>query len=264
MPTPNITYKYRDWKDDYHIRFLSQREIYLASPSDINDPYDCTIPNDLSLLDTDEKRGKFIDESNFNQSIKPSMNRALQRAARQALIKKIKTNTEYFQNKLERIYLEKGDRYFGIFSTSLIWNNIQMWSYYSSNHSGFCVGLDGNLLFDSLPSCKSAPVNYPKDFPKIDPLGDFIQNSFESTHTKDINWKHEKEYRYFCNLNIPYKDNNSRIITLPKDCFKELIIGLKFPDKDIDNIRQYADVLEVPLYKIKKSNKQFKLNRIKI
>jgi hypothetical protein len=137
-------------------------------------------------------------------------------------------------------------------------------SNYAENHSGFCVGLDGERIFEKLPSCKSAPINYSEIFPSIDPLGDIIQTSFESTHTKDINWKHEKEYRYFSNLFIPSKENKSREIILDKECFKEIIIGLKFPDKDLDKIKEYSMDLEVTLYKIVKSNTGFKLKREEI
>ncbi len=97
--------------------------------------------------------------------------------------------------------------------------------YYAENHSCFCVGLDGDRILEKLPGCKSAPINYSEIFPRIDPLGDIIQTSFESTHTKDINWNHEKEFRYFSNFFIPVKENKSRVIILDKECFKEIIIG---------------------------------------
>jgi len=39
---PRYLYKFRYFdKDDYHLRILTQNEIFFASPSLFNDPYDC-------------------------------------------------------------------------------------------------------------------------------------------------------------------------------------------------------------------------------
>lgn len=41
---PEIVYKYRDWNNPFHKNILLHNEIYLASPKDFNDPFDCRIP----------------------------------------------------------------------------------------------------------------------------------------------------------------------------------------------------------------------------
>jgi hypothetical protein len=262
--TPKIVYKYRSWNDINHINFIASGEIYLASPADINDPFDCRIPNDLSLLDTEEKLTAFVDATikrNYpDNQYSPSQIIAI----RSQKVKDLGDNISEYQRKLENLFFDAGNKHFGIYSTSLIWDNIQMWSYYSDNHTGFCVGLDGEKLFDSLPSCMSAPINYTKEYPKIDPLENIIQAHFEATHTKDENWQHEQEYRYFSHLFMPGKENNSRIIKLPKDCFKEIIIGLQFPERDIEKMKIYATKLDVPIFAIVKSKMSFKLNRKEI
>jgi len=264
MSTPKIVYKYRSWNNVDHINFLAFGEIYLASPAEINDPFDCRIPNDLSLLCTDKKRGRFVDETLTRHYSDEELKGEKLITQRNIQIRDLRDNSDQYQGKLETLLIKSGNEHSGIFSTSLIWDSIQMWSYYSENHSGFCVGLDGERIFDSLPNQKSAPINYSKKYPRIDPLGDKIRNSFMSTHTKDKNWKHEKEYRFFSNLNIPGKENNSRIIKLTKDCFKEIIIGLQFPEKDIEKMKVYAKRLEVPIYTITKSKMRFKLDRKEI
>jgi len=91
-----------------------------------------------------------------------------------------------------------------------------------------------------------------------------LLTSFESTHTKDIKWKHEQEYRYFSILNLLGQENNSRVILLTNECFKEIIIGLQFPEDDIEKIKEYAQILKVPLFKVVKSKMSFKLNKKEI
>jgi hypothetical protein len=41
---PQVVYKYRDWNNPFHKNILLHNEIYLASPKDFNDPFDCRIP----------------------------------------------------------------------------------------------------------------------------------------------------------------------------------------------------------------------------
>ena len=56
---PEIIYKYRDWTNSYN-KQITHREIYLASPKDLNDPFDCRVTPNFDLLDNDEKINEFI------------------------------------------------------------------------------------------------------------------------------------------------------------------------------------------------------------
>ena len=58
---PEIVYKYRDWKTDLHKRLLLNNEIYLSSPKDFNDPFDCRITENYNLF-TPEEEEKYINE----------------------------------------------------------------------------------------------------------------------------------------------------------------------------------------------------------
>ena len=84
--------------------------------------------------------------------------------------------------------------------------NILMWSYYASNHSGYCFGFDLNDIIKSVEKqkingiCIIGPVKYKKNRPDIvikknkfffSDIKDYIDVTF----TKYKEWKHEKEYR---------------------------------------------------------------------
>src|ERR1700754_1158337 len=58
---PPIVYKYRTWTDINHQRMLRNNELYLSSPADFNDPFDCRIPVNYLLLDTRKKIEEYID-----------------------------------------------------------------------------------------------------------------------------------------------------------------------------------------------------------
>ena len=41
---PKVLYKYRDWRNGFHKKILSHNEVFFASPSSLNDPFDCKTP----------------------------------------------------------------------------------------------------------------------------------------------------------------------------------------------------------------------------
>jgi hypothetical protein len=180
------------------------------------------------------------------------------------LKKDLKENTLIYQEKLNEIYLREGDLYFGVFSTSKIWNNILMWTHYSSNHTGFCIGFNREKLLDFLFDCTVASVIYTKKFPLIDPFDDFIQKMFQKSHSKVNNWKYEREYRFFLNSYPNRLSIKERRRIIPKECFRSIILGLSFPKDQIRIIRKHSDALEVPLYQVITANQTFNLKRKRI
>jgi len=258
---PRIVYKFRDWKNEKHLTILTRQEIYFSSPKDFNDPFDCRIPNNLEMLDTDQKIDKFLSEIFIRvlpdlDSSKIDIKRLFQQKRED-----FRQNKPYYQKALTSRFLADSSKYFGIFSTSSIWNNIQMWAHYSNNHTGFCVGFNRKKLIDSIQSCNSGFVKYSKEFPKIDPLDDIINQSIQKSHTKEKNWKYEKEYRFYKN-NFPKEfADNLRVYKIDKACYNCILIGLGFPEKDIRIIKGLALKLDIPLYRVTKSDLSFNLQK---
>jgi hypothetical protein len=266
-------YKYREWTNPLHVDILKQKRIYLPSPYELNDPFDCRIPISLELLDNDIKIKKYVDNyviQNFN---------SLQK--RKVDIKKFITLMEVelkdhkadYIKKYNDIFKEKGNLHFGVFCGSRIWDNIQMWTYYSKNHSGFCIGFDQQKLWKFIPNFRAMKVMYRKNFPEIDPFiayeadvesKEFIYNCFQRSHTKAIGWKYEKEYRIFSIIFPAVFTKENRLIQINDQCFKSLFVGLNFPDKDLPLIIDLANELKIPLFKISLIPNKFKLGRIQI
>lgn len=262
---PRVIFKYRDWKNKYHKRILTHREIFLCSPSEFNDPFDCRIPESFSMLNSDEKLDRYFNEfviRNFDQL----------RAQRidipkyiSFLKKYLRENRKIYQENLNQRYLKDGDRYFGIFCATKIWNNILMWAHYSANHSGFCVGFNREYLYDNhLTNANVASVIYSKMYPLIDPFDDFIQKMFLKSHSKAKNWKYEKEYRFFINSYPNELTIDDRKVRISKECFNCIMIGITFPKNEIAIIHRLAKKLGVPLYQIFPADQAFKLKRKKI
>ena len=61
MNLPDKVYKYRIWENGSHKNLLLYNELYLASPKDFNDPFDCRIsPNFVDL--TKQEKNDYIND----------------------------------------------------------------------------------------------------------------------------------------------------------------------------------------------------------
>lgn len=270
--TPTI-YKYREWTNPLHVDILRYKKIYLPSPKELNDPFDCRISLSLDLLDSDAKIKKYVDSYvikgwNYLQKKKVDINRFIPRMENE-----LKYSKSAYSDKYNKLYEQKGNIHFGIFCGSTIWDSIQMWTYYSKNHSGFCIGFDPEKLLKYIPSHTATKIKYQKDYPKIDPLVtydadnpsiEFIENCFKSSHTKAIGWKHEKEYRIFTNRFPKGFTKENRLIQIDNKCFNSLFVGLNFPENDLPTIIDFANELKIPIYKIIQIPNKFKLGKTRI
>jgi hypothetical protein len=261
-PTIMIAYKYRDWNNFNHRSILSKNEIYLSSPKYFNDPFDCRISENLSLINTDSKLDEFIDNISDDAGLSSSDPNYLN--LRQNLRNRLETKRDELQNEIDQFSYDRLDNHTGVYCLAKHWDNILMWSHYASSHTGFCIGFDFNLLNKPGLFNQGSPVDYPVNYPQIDPLDkDFINIAIKKTTVKSIDWQYEYEYRLIKVFWPNVLSEKDRMLLLPDNCIKEVIIGLNFPDSEIKCLRANLKP-DVEVYKIIKVPYSFKIDRIKI
>ena len=69
-----------------------------------------------------------------------------------------------------------------------------MWSHYANSHSGYCVGLDRDILFD-ICEAQLSMVTYDNIFPEVGMFEEGPIALIKLTTTKSENWKYEEEIR---------------------------------------------------------------------
>lgn len=228
MDLPKVVYKYRNWDDLYHKRILTENEIYLASPQDFNDPFDCGITHDLTLMDESE-REEYKKSLLISRILTDGYNNL------EFINKKLDerfSNLTELQNDYDQLHSIMQNNHFGIFSCSSTWRSIQMWSHYANCHKGFCVGLDNTKLINYFG--KGGKVQYERGYPKIKPKAvrfdeEFMIKSFRETHVKSFAWKYEHEFRLMKTL---YPDNltpEMRKVIISDDIITEIILGISIP-----------------------------------
>src|SRR5882757_8788831 len=113
---PKIVYKYRNWVDEYHRDVLLKNQLFLASPKDFNDPFDCRIPINYHLLNTPEKIKQYINEYTIRQ-----FNRLKEVGINfedhfKSIENKLTNNIDELQQEHERKLFKDQDERYGVLS----------------------------------------------------------------------------------------------------------------------------------------------------
>ncbi len=262
---PPLVYKYRNWVDDNHKSVLRQNKLFFTSPKDFNDPFDYKIPHDYSLLNTDEKITSYL---NKKKEYRQSQGFPIDTAFIQMLEKfgqRIKNEPDKVQEEYNSLYFEGGDNHYGVLSLSERWDSILMWSHYGDFHKGYCVGLWEEKMRNSILAT-GGRIYYPADneFPKIDPLGDEIENMVLQSHAKSSDWKYEEEYRLSKVWYPEVPTIEQRIQVVPNDFFAEIIIGLSASTETRKEIIQLGKEKGIKVYQAIKGPSKFAIERTEL
>lgn len=229
---PPILYKFRDERNwEHHHRMISHQEIYLARPSQYNDPFDCRIPIRSDLM-TDEERTEQVEKV---LRIVHTEDNFIKRR-----IQEIKVAKELWFSPLvrkeDKEMLDRWDKPAGVFSLSEVNNNILMWSHYANQHKGFVVGVLSDALINMKELVHLDYINYCEEFPLIKGVDDTDITFYKKFFYKSHDWKYEREWR------IVTMHTKNRIVILPKSAFVEVILGSHmdkmFQEKFIKQIRK--------------------------
>ena len=263
-PMPDTVYKYRCWKESFHKNILLYNELFMASPKDFNDPFDCRIPPNFVGLSKREQE-EYINDLIKSQKHVHGENHPLFIEAI-ANIRNEAKNPEKFQKRIEEKVFVSQDKYYGILSLSCRWNSILMWSIYGDNHKGFCVGFKEEQLRKIGFAGRIKMVEYNDSFPNLKPFiaqkpEDLIDPIFIQIFTKSKDWEHEHEYRfiknYFDSDPLPFE----RLIYINNDVFAEVILGINISNSDRKEILKICKFKNIPTYQAFKVPFKFEIGK---
>lgn len=265
---PPVVYKYRTWTDLNHQAMLRENELYLSSPADFNDPFDCRIPVNYLLLDTNEKINEYATgfvKREYEDIISKGMdpNRLLQN-----IIDGLTNDLERIQVESETREFQQMDIHYGVFSLSARWNSKLMWSHYADKHQGFCIGFHEPKLQEAKLFGRGGMVITNKNddsYPEIDPRDpDVLHKATLQTHYKSWDWDYEKEYRLtrlFFGM-VPTSDD--RKCRVSDDFIAELIIGIKTPTNHKNEMIEIAARKNIPVFQAIQVPRRFRIEKEQI
>lgn len=257
MANPIVLYKYRDWSKTTHQSLLKDYRGYFASPRDFNDPFDCRIYPNMYLLNTHELKMTYAEAV-----VERLMKRVIAEGRDpykevERVFNRINSDIAKFQHESDLIHREYQDKYYGVFSMSACWDNILMWSHYSNNHKGFCVGFYEEKFREPPIFGKGGLVSYSKQVPDIIPdlnpdsqlTEERVRTSFTETHVKAEDWSYEQEYR-LTKLFYPGEPTiEERTLTFPKDSIAEVILGCRISEELEEEIVDICKGRKIPVSK---------------
>jgi hypothetical protein len=236
-------YKYRNFEGK-HLDILRKKELWLATPESLNDPFDCQIEY-AELFDAAISKLQISLEA--KQSFKSSALEAV--------------------SNLRVLSLSRGEL------------NPLLWAHYSDSHKGFCLGFDECQLGisqrtkpqeveyrDKLPSLMFSEhllnSNFKDKSHRIELIKTLDEFTYKVAFTKPKEWEVENEFRI---VHIHPTQGNVR--EFPRLALREVIMGLNIDETNQEIITKILSADEwkhVKLFKIEKGLGSFNLTKEQI
>lgn len=243
---PEKVYKFRDWGNEYHRRTLTHKELFLSSPANFNDPFDCKIPVAHWKV-TEDQQFAIAYFTDFVQRNFPDASCEAQKQEVNRLLDEFTNkDPQWFKEKDEEFYDEIDNNY-GIITFCQNKDDSRMWAHYSAAHTGFCVGFYSYPLFfgNRERFGTGGKVLYEKRFPEISPMQDHAKQIMNVLYTKHDIWEYENEYR----LTKIYSPN--QVVNFYENEIAEVNLGIAIPDNYVKEIVEICqeNFPDIPVYK---------------
>lgn len=206
--TPNKLYRYMSLDNDYWRENLFKGRIYLSSPLNFNDPYDCLPKLDFNRL---------FEDKNFLNILLSSFPILKQNDIHGTSEERAEVEKKVFE-------FLRGDMRITCFSE--VYDSILMWSHYANNHKGICI--EYNMEKANIAKTNFIfPVVYSQSRMNItnDVLKSFETVGLRTVVYKSKEWEYEKEWRYY-KFKHDCKENELRYLKM-KDRVSKVYLGAR-------------------------------------
>lgn len=287
---PKSIFKFRAFntQNEYALNNLKTDTVWICTPSEYNDPYDCSITFSTErLLKEQSKKNidKWISQSGIKNSLSAEQIEAIKSAddplvAMIPMVTKLDKSTiqpdaneklalvfSEFSKKQNKEMVERFNEglqgRMGVCSFSETNESIVMWGHYSGNHTGFCVEYD----LSQLPSNDMRlrilfPVVYAKDL--FDASKYFLQATQGGSYNNLFNivaamhkapeWAYEREWRFIHSFEKSLLNTN-----YPMPTPKAVYLGSRISSENKAKVTEIASARKIPVRQMRLSEKEFKL-----
>lgn len=217
---PRRLYKYRTL-NIHSERMITADEVYVPSPLEFNDPFDCRIPV-VPTGSIDDFRKLLYEHFTAKD---PNLTTT---ELRQLIESKLSEGAHEDPTKMKKAIedaVERQLRATGVYCLSAKNDDILMWSHYADGHQGFCVEFEDDSPNSFLD--RANKVTYQEDLPVLNFFDEDWLHSFLTT--KSERWSYEEEWRII-------KVDGAGIAGIPEGILTGLIFGCKMCDTHINRI----------------------------
>jgi len=243
---PKYLYRYRTLEGAalFHAeRTILHNEIYLTSPSKINDPFDCEVALDFDAADADWHKSLF----GLSERKQPHLSKADHAAFAESTISSGRHKDKEIQSLILRELQEKVNSV-GLLCLTERNDCILMWSHYAASHSGICFEFS-NTGSDILIG-QSQRVTYLQFYKKAHAIHDNMEAQVDRIlRSKAKCWAYEAEWRKIDHqAGHGLKEFDPQILT-------GVIFGCKIAEANEKRIMKWLSERESPMnaYKARQS-----------
>jgi hypothetical protein len=137
---PRVLYKYRHLSDDDNRRYvretLLENKVWLSSPADFNDPFDCRVHMSFNGGEKAWKESM----ARMQRKYSPQLKRRQRRAEIVRIFREEKRHKDPEILKRALSDAQHAFNRWGVFCLSECNDDLLMWSYYAKRHTGLCLG----------------------------------------------------------------------------------------------------------------------------
>ncbi|MCD4834314.1 MAG: DUF2971 domain-containing protein [Bacteroidales bacterium] len=237
-----LIYKYRNWESVIQRRFITNNEVYFASPKSLKDPLEVLNTFHYDKLSEDDKL-YFISEIISVKEHWRSRESIIDKAKRWLENDK-KNGFEALKRHGRRVSINLRKEV-GVFSAANSANNNHLWKNYANDYKGFCIGYNFEELVEYISKIGKGSlggdVDYFDTLPDIIPnLKSRIEDAFLLCKTKLKKWEEEDENRI-----VKFQFVNKKV-SIKSSIIKEIIIGEEISEKSKSELikhvqRKYID-----------------------
>lgn len=244
---------YKFYSDiDLNLESIKNNKMWYSAPCNFNDPFDCDIA---------------IDHEKIFQCMLTLVPENSELRVGSPVWLELK-DTVYRQIKNLRDSFTELKQGMGISCLSESYDSLLMWAHYANSHRGICVEYD-LLKINKELEFTPVPVIYSNDRICFDSLdvsnidNISIDIFLDSITTKSLEWSYEKEWRIIRDDQAcgDRWDNNKKGALLNMIQPVSITLGCETKLNFEHKIREYCDMINIPLYKMEKDPNHYSLNR---
>lgn len=250
---PKRLYKYRNTGPNTE-RIFKDGNLYFASPSGFNDPFDCG----FHVL-VEGARNEAVTESVAWSLIGdrlPDLPPEEQvQGAKQVRERLMATRRGEFEQIVVDKLSKDTNELVGICCFAEVNDDILMWAHYADCHRGICL----EFASTDVPLSAAQPVEYASEYPALNLEAIVTKEELRAAApwmlTKADHWRYEKEWR------VLDFETGPGAKPIPAFCLTGVILGCRIPPDEEAKVQQWiADwPSEIKLYRARQSKSSFRL-----
>jgi len=232
---PKTLFKYREISNDFHLKVISDQELYFSKPSKFNATHDCDVLVDKESIQNENKRREYYSKEIGIKNIYD--------VRIDELILKNPLTTELIDESEQRLRTNF-DNFLGVLSLGTNPNNDFLWDVFAGQRTGFCIEVNHNSILD-VSMGRRGYVEYveEKDLPQVCLLDvhnheKMIKYFFDSVFMLPKKYREEKEYRIVRLIT----DENQRIQKVAKESIRAIYLGDEMNEPDRERIKELVNI----------------------